>query len=130
MLSDFYDLKKDLNIVNKSYVTIGKSLKLNGVFVSVRDTMLLAPAGCGSLDKIGELYKKDGDFSKRFLSSVDKSRMSEFLKRDKKAFEEYAIQDALITLKHGVAMENFNLSIKKFGIPLTLSSIGRNYVFY
>jgi hypothetical protein len=32
-------------------------------------------------------------------------------------------------LKHGVAMENFNLSIKKFGIPLTLSSIGRIYVF-
>jgi hypothetical protein len=44
MLSDFYDLKKDLNIVNKSYVTIGKPLKLNGVLVYVRDTMLLTPA--------------------------------------------------------------------------------------
>jgi hypothetical protein len=46
-----------------------------------------------------------------------------------KAFEESAIQDGLITLKHGVAMKNLNLSIKKFGIPLSLSSIGRISVF-
>lgn len=26
-------------------------------------------------------------------------------------------------------MEQFNLSIKQLGVPLTLSSIGRNYVF-
>jgi hypothetical protein len=32
-------------------------------------------------------------------------------------------------LKHALAMESFNFSIKQFGVPLTLSSIGRNYVF-
>jgi hypothetical protein len=39
------------------------------------------------------------------------------------------MRDALITLKHSVAMEGFNLRIKQIGIPLTLSAIGRNYVF-
>jgi len=55
--------------------------------------------------------------------------MDKFLIRDKKAFEEYALQDAIITLKHAVAMEEINLTVKQLGIPLTLSSIGRKYVF-
>jgi hypothetical protein len=29
---------------------------------------LLAPAGAFSLEKIGALYKQDGDFNKRFVS--------------------------------------------------------------
>jgi len=39
--------------------------------------------------------------------------MSNLLKRDKQAFEEYTIQDAFITLKHALYMERFNLGIKK-----------------
>lgn len=39
--------------------------------------------------------------------------MSNFLKRDKQAFEEYAIQDAIITLKPAKAMGWFNLGIKQ-----------------
>jgi hypothetical protein len=38
--------------------------------------------------------------------------MSNLLKRDKQAFEEYTIQDAIITLKHALYMEGFNLGIK------------------
>ena len=37
--------------------------------------------------------------------------MSKFLKRDKKAFEEYAIQDAIITLKHAIAMEKILIKL-------------------
>ena len=56
--------------------------------------------------------------------------MSNLLVRDKEAFESYALQDAVITLKHALAMEKFNMSISQLGIPLTLSSMGRNYVFH
>jgi hypothetical protein len=38
--------------------------------------------------------------------------MSNLLKRDKQAFEEYSIQDAIITLKHALYMVGFNLGIK------------------
>jgi len=55
--------------------------------------------------------------------------MKNFLYRDKKGFVDYAIQDAIITLKHAVAMEKFNMTVNKIGIPVTLSGIGRNYVF-
>ena len=51
------------------------------------------------------------------------------MKRDKKLFEAYAIQDAKITLKHVTEMERFNMSIQQFGVPLSLSSVGRKFVF-
>ena len=84
------------------------------------------PKGAGSLDKLGKLYEREGDFTKRSITPQDISNMSGFLKRDKKAFEEYALQDAIITLKHAISMEKFNLTVKQLGIPLTLSTIGRN----
>lgn len=69
--------------------------------------MLIAPAGAGSLEKLGKLYEHEGDFSKRSVTPQDINNMSGFLKRDKKqkAFEEYALQDAIITLKHAISME-------------------------
>jgi hypothetical protein len=51
------------------------------------------------------------------------------MKKDKKVFEGYAIQDAIITLKHSISMEEFNFNIKKLGVPITLYSMGRNFVF-
>jgi hypothetical protein len=129
MITNFdEELKTKLSIVNKSFVSLGKPLKFNQHYVYVRDTILLAPGGYGSLSKIGKLYQNEGDFAKREVSQADISDMKSFLKKDKIAFEEYAVQDAIITLKHATAMEKFNMSVKQVGIPLTLSSIGRNYV--
>jgi len=51
-----------------------------------------------------------------------------FWKEKKKAFIEYAIIDAKITVKHATEMEKFNKTVRKIGIPITLYSIGRNYV--
>jgi hypothetical protein len=129
MLDGFEALQTKLSIVNKSYVTLGTPLKLSNTNVHIRDTKLLAPAGMGSLESLGKLYEKEGDYNKKTISTEDINKMSNFLKRDQKAFEEYALQDAVITLKHGLAMEKFNFSIKQYGIPLTLSSVGRKYVF-
>ena len=37
--------------------------------------------------------------------------MSKFLQRDKEAFEEYALRDLVITLKHSLSFEQFNMRI-------------------
>lgn len=129
MLNDFDEIKPKLSIVNKSFVTLGKPLRIYNSLVYLRDTILLAPIGKGKLEDLGKLSELEGDYSKRVVSSIDKAQMSKFLKRDKEAFEEYAIIDAKITLRHAVAMELFNMSIKQIGIPITLSSIGRIYDF-
>lgn len=91
--------------------------------------MLLAAAGKGRLADLGKLYENEGDFTKRDITPRDLNNMSAFLKRDKAAFEDYALQVAIITLKHALSMEKFNMSVIQIGIPLTLSSIGRIYVF-
>jgi ABC-type siderophore export system fused ATPase/permease subunit len=48
--------------------------------------------------------------------------MSLFLKRDQRSSEKYALQDAVINLKHAISMEIFNFSVKKW-VPITLSSL-------
>jgi len=54
--------------------------------------MLLVPAvkSQSSLDKLGELYSKEVDFSNIIVIDKYKAQMSKFLQRDKEAFEEYA----------------------------------------
>lgn len=126
MLNDFEDLKDELNIVSKSFVTIGKPLRIHGSNVHIRDTMLLAPAGNRSLASIGKLYGEE--FNKIELTIEEKQNMHLLLKRDKIRFEEYAKLDAVITLKHSNAMEDFNFTLNKIGVPLTLSSLGKDYV--
>jgi hypothetical protein len=55
------------------------------------------------------------DFTKRTINDNDLSRMSAFLERDKVAFEEYALQVAVISFKHALSMESFNWGIKQTG---------------
>jgi hypothetical protein len=130
MLKDFDDLKKNLSVVNKSFVSLGKPLRFNHTFVYIRDTILLAPTGKSSLAELGRLYESDGDreSSKIKISDQDINNMGDFLKRDRGAFEDYAIRDAIIALKHGICMEEFNSNLKQIGVPLTLSSLGRKFV--
>lgn len=128
MLSDFEKYKSNLHIVAKSFVTLGKPLNFNSTNLYVRDTFLLAPAGSKSLDSLSKLYSSEGGKTKTVISQEDKENMGAFLLRDRKTFEEYAINDALITLKHSLAMEQFNFTIKKIGVPLTISSLGRKFV--
>jgi len=131
MLSDFVEVKANLSIVNKSFVSLGKPLRYDHShsFVYFRDTILLAPAGVGSLDKLGDLYKGEWDITKKKISSHDITNMSQNLLRDKARFEEYALQFAFITLKHAISMDKFNPTLIKIGVPLTLSSLGSFYVF-
>ena len=126
LLSDFDKIKEELSILNGSFVTLGKPLKYCGKNIHIRDTMLLAPGPSKSLAAIGRLY--GGAINKIVIDKTDLEDMHGFLARDKVKFTEYALRDAVISLIHACWMEEFNFRIGCLGVPLSLSSIGRNYV--
>lgn len=126
ILNDFEDFKDFLNIVNKSFITLGKPFEYFGCNVIIRDTMLLSPAANKSLDSIGRLYGPG--FEKVDLSKEVKSDMSLLLKRDKELFVKYAVNDALITLVHANNMQDFFFELKGVGMPITLSNISKRYI--
>jgi len=154
MLKDFEDFKEGLNIVNNSYVTLGKPLEIANTNVIIRDSMLLAPQGRKSLESVGSLYGKF--FEKvnltKDLTEVEKERLTKDLTKDQKEnlnlseylkgnmdlllrenkdlFDSYAIKDAIIPLIHASYMEDFNFKLNAIGIPITLSSLGSTYVKY
>lgn len=126
ILNDFDLIKDNLDIVNKSFITLGKPFVYQNSRIFIRDTMLLAPAGNKSLESIGKLYGEKNH--KKSLSREEILDMSLLLKNDKQKFQDYAIKDAEITLIHALWMENFNWQINDIGIPITLSSLGSKYV--
>lgn len=126
MLKDFDIFKEELDIVNSSFITLGKPLLIDNNRVFIRDTMLLSPAANRSLDSIGKLYK----INKIDIGTYDKSKMSVMLAENPELYKQYAIRDAVITLVHASFMEDFNHKLNKIGIPVTLSSLGTSYVKY
>jgi hypothetical protein len=126
ILSDFDTIKERLDIVSKCFVTRGLPLiEERWPFnVYIRDTFLLAPQSKKSLDQIGGMYGQE--FKKVDIGEY-KSKMKKLLSDDPVKFEEYAIQDSLITLKHVNEMTNFYFGLGKIGVPLTLSSISTRY---
>ena len=76
MLSDFESIKEDLSIVNGSFFTMRKPLKFFGKSIHIRDTMLLAPAGCRRLAQIGILYGEG--FNNLFLIQEDLNNLRGF----------------------------------------------------
>ena len=89
--------------------------------------MLLAPAASRSLASIGSIYGKG--YEKVIIPKEAYKDMLAFSKSDKKLFEEYALRDAIITLKHVNELEDFCLKyVNLMGVPLTLSSIGKLFV--
>lgn len=129
MMNDFETFKEELDIVNKSFVTLGKPVVIQNTNVVIRDTMLLAPAGKKSLEAIGLLYAQDygQDYEKLKLTNEQKANMDLLLKKDKSLFDTYALKDAIIPLIHANYMEDFNFDkCKEIGVPITLSSLGSN----
>ena len=61
MLKDFYTFKENLDIVARSFVTLGKPLVFEwcSSMVHIRDTILIAPSGSKSLASIGKLYEEE-----------------------------------------------------------------------
>jgi hypothetical protein len=128
MLSDFDTFKENLDILNRSFVTIAKPLKFDYCKSRVyfRDTVLLSPPGGQSLANIGSIY--GDEYKKIDIGEYRSGKMKDLLQNNKELFEKYAIQDSIITWKHATSMEDFNLEINQVGIPLTVSSISKNYI--
>jgi hypothetical protein len=80
--------------------------------------MLLAPGGNKSLDAIGEIYDKNGEYAKLKISFYNITNMSKFLVMVREAFIKYALREALITLKHATDMDMFNRRVKNRGYLL------------
>jgi hypothetical protein len=128
MLSDFNEFKDHLNLVSGSFVTRGKALVFDFCKskVNIRDTILLSPPGSQSLKAVGDIYGKG--YEKKDIGNYRSGKMKDLLKENKELFDEYALQDAVITLKHTVSMEQFYHQTGKIGVPLTLSGISNSYV--
>lgn len=128
MLKDFNVYKGYLDIVGRSFVTRGKPLLFDFCKskVHIRDTVLIAPQGAKSLAGVGDIY--GNEFRKVDIGEYRNGRMKALLRDDKDLFEKYAINDSLITLKHACTMEEFNLTVDRIGVPLTISGIGKSYV--
>lgn len=124
MLNDFNELKESLDIVNKSFITLGKPLNFNNWNVHIRDTMLLAPGGKKSLAALGSLMGVD----KINLTQSEINNMNLLLKNDSNKFIDYAINDSVISLLYANYMEDENFRARNLGIPITLSSLSSNYV--
>jgi hypothetical protein len=88
--------------------------------------MLLVPAvkSQSSLDKLGELYSKEVDFSNIIVIDKYKAQMSKFLQEIKKRLRNTPPLrgDAVITLKHSLSLEQFNMRIKQIGLPCVLTN--------
>lgn len=128
LFSDFHSLKTELNIVQKSFVTLTKPIVIEDSNIYIRDTHLLTPASGKSLAALGKLYADDLECEKIEILKDDLEHMDEYLVREPIAFKQYAIRDAIIPLKHAITLERVNFSIKRIGIPITLSSLGRSLV--
>lgn len=124
MLSDFEMLKENLDIVNRSFVTLGRPLVMEKINVVIRDTILLAPAGKKSLYNLGDLL----GIKKVELSKGDIENMDKLLRLDRKKFLDYAITDSIITLKYANYIEDQAFKFRYLGIPISLSSFAANYV--
>jgi hypothetical protein len=144
MLSDFEKFKDYFKIIKRYFVTMGKPIELLGFDDSLkelpnkklkystnsrlffRDTSLIAPLGIKSLADIGNIYGPD--YRKLDIGSYREGNMSKLRSENPELFDKYAIQDSVITLKHGIEMEAFNTSLGCVGVPLTMSSLGKAYV--
>lgn len=97
------------------------------LFVKIRDTIALAPAGAKSLSGLGEIlgYEKLklSDDPKQELHF--KQHMAEFMQADWPTFREYAIRDAEICAHYTSRMIRlYYEKTGKFRLPVTLTSIG------
>ena len=138
--SDFKDFKSCIDAVRRSFITVIHDPEFAGValenhlgpidkkvFILLRDTFLLCPSlESKSLKRIGDLV----GVPKVSISKTDLANMDEYLKRDRKGFEIYAIRDAEIAAKYALRIYKNQSAIGlRKDVPPTLSGIGVSLLF-
>ena len=133
-MEDFAEIKRCFDGVQRTYTTIRKPYSarvcLNGhsrwLSVVLVDTLLLAPGTSKDLAALGRLY----DFPKLYVADYI-LRMDQLLADDPQRYEEYAIRDAQISIRHVAEIMRFvsdELGLSTGKIPVTLGSIAVQYL--
>jgi len=127
LLSDFSELKNRFSVLNKSFLTLDKTLSFNKWKVYLRDSSLLSPAGM-SLKSIGSLYPSL-PLEKIELSANQLNNMDQLYTSDRTLFMAYAMQDSKIVLWHSLQVLNSHYHFtRKYTIPITLSSLASSFL--
>jgi len=125
MLNDWNEIShKNIDILKKSFTSLTKPLNSLGMPVYIRDTLLLSSAAAGTLDKIGKSY----NIPKASIPTGYISKMDLLLKEHPNIFKQYAMTDSLITLIHGLFMNDFAFGLGNLRLPNTLGSLSVTYV--
>jgi len=128
--TNFGDMKNLIDAVRKTFITTFKGTRVElseyrgtkrDVTVNLRDSLLLAPEGKGSLDDVGEIV----GYPKIKVLQHYKEHMDEYLLDCPEEFEEYGIRDAEICVKYAerIMEQTFGIT-ERYYIPPTLSSLG------
>src|SRR5207237_4855621 len=115
---------KNIDIIQKSFVSLYRSMKALGCQIFIRDTILLSSAAARSLEKVAAPHK----LKKNDVSLDYKQDMRKLLKDNCNLFKDYAMQDSLITLIHGMFMNDFNFKLGSISLLVTLGSIANTYI--
>src|SRR5215212_10882603 len=129
--ADYGRIRKKLDGVRKTYVSLGKPLSIgrkengrwHGSKVWQIDTFLLAPGTSRGLDKVARLY----GLEEMQLPAGAIQRMDLLLRDDRATYDDYALQDARIAAIHAAEVAKFAEQGSGPGkIPVTLSALGVN----
>ncbi|KAG0122485.1 hypothetical protein HOY82DRAFT_544401 [Tuber indicum] len=125
MLQDWDEVcNYNIDILKKSYTSLIKPIKRPIGNIFIRDTILLASAAAGSLDQLGKMHK----ISKNVINKKWYVDMDVFYKENFEEFKEYAMRDSLITLIHGLFMNDFSFKLGNMTNPNTLGSLATKYL--
>jgi len=116
--------KKNIDIIKGSFMSICKPIKTLGCSIYLRDTICLSSAAARSLDAIGKAH----EIPKIEIAQSYKENMENLLKENPRLFRLYAMSDSLITLIHGLFMNDFTFRLGCLVLPSTLGSISSIYV--
>lgn len=129
MMRDRKETAKHLEFLYKTVITfhpIVLSFTLDDgsdckITFEVGDTMLLLPPSHRSLDKASSLL--EDEFRKKDLTQFEKENMDLLLKTNKQRFEDYAIHDAVITLRLFIKLQ-YTLNILNNSESTRYTTIG------
>jgi len=125
MIEGFAEIiRRNVDILKKSYVSLIAPIKTLGESVYVRDTILLSSAAASTLQAVGKAHGlKKITIPKEYLP-----RMDLLLEERRDLFLLYASQDALITLIHALFMRDFSCQLGCVRNPGTLGSLASKYI--
>ena len=127
LFSDFNEIKNKFSVLNKSFLTLDKTLSYKKWKIHLRDSTLLSPAGM-SLKSIGSLYPLL-PLEKIDLNTSQLNNMDKLYDSNRALFISYAIQDSKIVLWHSLQVLNSHyVFTQKYTIPITLSSLASSFL--